>query len=131
MSVNKPVAVNRLATTEVPWVRRLLIGIALAWLALFLLLPLVSIFVEGLQKGISAYLAAFDDPNVWSAIRLTLLAAVISVPLNLVFGARSGLVVHVNRVVLVRRNYSRAICAVQFLFTLGVWLGGLSGDSSS
>jgi sulfate transport system permease protein len=90
MSVNKPVAVNRLATTEVPWVRRLLIGIALAWLALFLLLPLVSIFVEGLQKGISAYLAAFDDPNVWSAIRLTLLAAVISVPLNLVFGVSAA-----------------------------------------
>ncbi|HQQ74271.1 MAG TPA: sulfate ABC transporter permease subunit CysW [Pseudomonadales bacterium] len=90
MSVNRVITVNSLTTTEAPWIRRTLIGIALLWLALFLLLPLVSIFVEGLRKGLDTYLAAFDDPNVWSAIRLTLLAAVISVPLNLVFGVSAA-----------------------------------------
>lgn len=90
MSVNRVITVNSLTTTEAPWIRRTLIGIALLWLALFLLLPLVSIFVEGLRKGLDTYLAAFDDPNVWSAIRLTLLAAIISVPLNLVFGVSAA-----------------------------------------
>lgn len=83
-------SVNRLITTEAPWVRRLLIGVALVWLALFLFLPLVSIFFEGLRKGLDTYLAAFDDANVWAAIRLTLLAAIISVPLNLVFGVSAA-----------------------------------------
>lgn len=90
MSVNSTVNVNSLITTEAPWIRRTMIGIALLWLALFLLLPLVSIFVEGLRKGLDTYLAAFDDPNVWAAIRLTLLAAIISVPLNLVFGVSAA-----------------------------------------
>ncbi len=82
-----------IATTEAPWLRRLLIGIALFWLALFLLLPLVSIFTEALNKGWLTYLAAFEDENAWAAIRLTLLAAVISVPLNLVFGVAAAWVI--------------------------------------
>ncbi|HSC74674.1 MAG TPA: sulfate ABC transporter permease subunit CysW [Pseudomonadales bacterium] len=90
MSANKSTTVTSVITTEAPWIRRLLIGIALLWLALFLLLPLVSIFFEGLRKGLETYLAAFDDPNVWSAIRLTLFAAIISVPLNLVFGVAAA-----------------------------------------
>jgi sulfate transport system permease protein len=90
MSTNNFLSHRKIATTEVPWVRRLLISIALLWLALFLLLPLVSIFAEGLNKGVAAYFSAFDDPNLWAAIRLTLLAAIISVPLNLVFGVSAA-----------------------------------------
>ena len=90
MSANRVIASTRLTTTEAPWVRRLLIGIALVWLALFLLLPLVSIFVEGLGKGVATYLAAFEDPNAWHAIWLTLLTAIIAVPLNLVFGVSAA-----------------------------------------
>ena len=63
-----------------------LIGITLAFLGLFVVLPLVVVFVEALRKGVGAYLEAFDDPVAWSAIRLTLTAAGIAVPLNVVFG---------------------------------------------
>lgn len=74
------------ATLEPLWVRALLIGIALAFLTLFLFVPLLSVFAEAFKKGWQAYLAAITEPDALSAIRLTLLTAVIAVPLNLVFG---------------------------------------------
>ena len=73
-------------TTESAWVRRLLIGLALLFIALFLVLPLAAVFTEALRKGVDAFFAALKEPDAWSAIRLTLLVAVITVPLNLVFG---------------------------------------------
>ena len=77
-------------TTEPPWLRRVLIGVALAFLTLFLFVPLVAVFVEALKKGIDVYLAAITEADALSAIRLTLLAAAISVPLNLVFGVAAA-----------------------------------------
>ncbi len=74
------------ATLEPLWVRALLIGIALAFLTLFLFVPLLSVFAEAFKKGWQAYLAAITEPDALSAIKLTLLTAVIAVPLNLVFG---------------------------------------------
>jgi sulfate transport system permease protein len=74
------------ATLEPFWVRALLIGIALAFLTLFLFVPLLSVFAEAFKKGWQAYLAAITEPDAVSAIKLTLLTAVIAVPLNLVFG---------------------------------------------
>ena len=59
---------------------------ALLFLAFFLLLPLVVVFVEALQAGLGAYFAALADRDALAAIRLTLLVAAIAVPLNLVFG---------------------------------------------
>jgi len=79
-------AVRQSATTEAPWVRRLLIGLALAFLTLFLFVPLVAVFFEAFKKGWDVYLAAIVEPDARSAIALTLLAAAISVPMNLVFG---------------------------------------------
>lgn len=76
----------RSALDEPAWMRRLLIGIALIFLALFLLMPLASVFAEALRKGFSAYLAAIVEPDALSAIKLTVLTAAIAVPLNLVFG---------------------------------------------
>lgn len=74
-----------------PWaVRWLLIGTALLFLALFLLVPLVVIFAEAFKKGFELYLASFKDPEAWAAIRLTLLTAAIAVPLNLVFGVAAA-----------------------------------------
>ncbi|HEX5753806.1 MAG TPA: sulfate ABC transporter permease subunit CysW [Archangium sp.] len=67
-------------------VRWLLISVALAFLGFFLVVPLVAVFTYALQKGVGAYFAAILEPEAWSAIRLTLLAAAIAVPLNLVFG---------------------------------------------
>ncbi|MBW8830021.1 MAG: sulfate ABC transporter permease subunit CysW [Burkholderiales bacterium] len=74
------------ATTEPAWVKWLLIGTALGFLALFLFVPLAIVFVEAFKKGAGVYLAAITDPDALSAIKLTLIAAGISVPLNLVFG---------------------------------------------
>jgi sulfate transport system permease protein len=79
-------ATPRPATSEAPWVRRLLIGVALAFLTLFLVVPLVAVFFEAFKKGWDVYLAAIIEPDARSAIALTLLAAAISVPMNLVFG---------------------------------------------
>lgn len=68
----------------------LLILAAVAFLVLFLVLPLAAVFAEALRKGMHAYLASIDQPNAYSAIRLTLLVAVIAVPLNLVFGVAAA-----------------------------------------
>jgi sulfate transport system permease protein len=78
--------VLRAATTEAPWVRRLIIGLGLAFMTLFLFIPLVTVFYEALKKGWDVYLAAIVEPDALSAVRLTLIAAAISVPLNLAFG---------------------------------------------
>jgi len=71
-------------------VRWILIGIAMAFVGLFLLLPLAAVFVEALRKGVDVYLASFKDADALSAIKLTLLAAGISVPLNVVFGVAAA-----------------------------------------
>ena len=83
-------APRRISTTEAPWVRYLLIGIALAFVLLFLVLPLAAVFTEALRKGLDAYLEALREPDAWAAIRLTLLTAAIAVPLNLVFGVAAA-----------------------------------------
>jgi len=68
------------------WLRASLITFALLFVAVFLVVPLSLVFTEALRKGWSAYLAAFQDPDALAAIRLTLLAAGIAVPLNMLFG---------------------------------------------
>ena len=78
--------VHRRTTGEPPWVRRLLIGIALGFIGLFLVLPLIFVFTQAFSKGIGFYFHTITDPMAWSAVKLTLLAAAISVPLNCVFG---------------------------------------------
>ncbi len=75
---------------EPAWVRVVLVFVALAFLTLFLFVPLVAVFVEAFKKGWQAYLAAITDPDAVSAIKLTLIAAFISVPLNLVFGVAAS-----------------------------------------
>ena len=74
------------ATAEPRWVRHTLIGLALAFLAFFLFVPLAAVFFEAFKKGWGVYLAAIVEPDALSAVKLTLIAAVVSVPLNLVFG---------------------------------------------
>jgi sulfate transport system permease protein len=74
------------ATQEAPWVRWTLIGVALAFLSLFLFMPLIAVFVEAFKKGWQVYLAAIVEPDALSAVKLTLIAAFVAVPLNLVFG---------------------------------------------
>lgn len=74
------------ATAEAAWVRVLLIGITVMFLAVFLLAPLALIFVTAFAQGIAAYFQTFTNSDTLSAIRLTLLAAAIAVPCNVVFG---------------------------------------------
>lgn len=76
----------RPGTADPPWVRRALIATTLVFLALFLFLPVIAVFVEALKKGIGAYLAAIANPEAFAAIRLTLMTAAIAVPLNVTFG---------------------------------------------
>jgi sulfate/thiosulfate transport system permease protein len=74
------------ALTEPPVVRAALLVVAVLFLAVFLVLPLVAVFAQALEKGFAAYLAALREPDAWAATRLTLLTAAVAVPLNLVFG---------------------------------------------
>lgn len=78
------------ATSEPAWVRWGLIGLALAFLGLFLLIPLAAVFTEALRKGWGVYLAAITEADALSAMKLTLIASFISVPLNLVFGVAAA-----------------------------------------
>ncbi|WP_392398075.1 sulfate ABC transporter permease subunit CysW [Rossellomorea marisflavi] len=73
-------------TTDSKWVKWLLITIALLFLGLFLILPLITVFLQAFDKGLDVYMAAITQPEALSAIRLTLLVAVISVPVNALFG---------------------------------------------
>jgi sulfate transport system permease protein len=76
--------------SEPVWVRFVLIGITMLFLGLFLVLPLTVVFVEGLRNGWRAYLEAIRDPDTLSAIRLTLIAAGVSVFLNTIFGVAAA-----------------------------------------
>jgi sulfate/thiosulfate transport system permease protein len=82
--------VERPALEERAWLRRLLIALALGFLGLFLLLPLAVVFMTALRDGLAAYASAITDPETFSAIGLTLTAAGIAVPLNLVFGVAAA-----------------------------------------
>ena len=81
---------SKAATREPGLVKWGLITLALSFFAFFLLLPLVAVFVEAFRKGWETYLGALLDPDAISAIKLTLIAAAISVPLNLVFGVAAA-----------------------------------------
>ena len=76
----------RRAPTEPLAVRAALLAVAVVFLAVFLVLPLVAVFAQALEKGFAAYVTALREPDAGAAIRLTLLTAAIAVPLNLVFG---------------------------------------------
>ena len=78
------------ALIEVRVVRWTLIALAVGFLALFLVIPLLAVFSEALRRGVGPFLAGFDEPDTQSAIGLTLLVAAIAVPLNLVFGVAAA-----------------------------------------
>ncbi|MEO6118380.1 MAG: sulfate ABC transporter permease subunit CysW [Methylotenera sp.] len=78
------------ATSEPAWVRWLLISMVLVFLSLFLIVPLAAVFTEALRKGFDTYITALIDPDALSSIKLTLIAAAIAVPLNLVFGVAAA-----------------------------------------
>jgi sulfate/thiosulfate transport system permease protein len=81
---NSPVNLAR--SEENVWIKRGLLAVTLLFLGFFLFLPLAAVFSAALEKGLGAYFASFDDPDALAAIKLTLIAAGIAVPLNLIFG---------------------------------------------
>ena len=83
-------AAPRRVTVEPPFVRWLLIGVALVFLGLFLVVPLAAVFTEAFAKGVGYYFHSFDDPNTLAAIKLTFIAAGIAVPLNCIFGVAAA-----------------------------------------
>jgi sulfate transport system permease protein len=74
------------ATEDPPWVQRTLIGLALLFLAAFLLVPVAAVLWEALRGGLDVWVKAVTDADALSAIKLTLLVAVVAVPLNTLFG---------------------------------------------
>ena len=76
--------------TESGVVRVILISVALLFLALIVLLPLLSVFIEAFKKGTEVYIASITDPDALSALKLTLLTALVAVPLNTVFGVAAA-----------------------------------------
>ncbi|MEL4293656.1 sulfate ABC transporter permease subunit CysW [Shewanella xiamenensis] len=74
------------ATTEAPWIKWSLIGLALSFLALFLVLPLAVVLYGAFEAGINVWWQAITDPDALAAIRLTLLVLIIVVPTNAIFG---------------------------------------------
>ncbi|SDX46466.1 sulfate ABC transporter permease subunit CysW [Thiocapsa roseopersicina] len=78
------------ATRETDWVKWLILTAALTFFLLFLLMPLIAVFTEALRKGWLTYLTAITDPDALASVRLTLLVAAISVPVNLVFGVAAA-----------------------------------------
>ena len=81
---------RNLATREAPWVKWTLLTLSLSFFVLFLILPLVSVFFEALRKGWEVYLLSITEETALAAIKLTVLIAFISVPLNLVFGVAAA-----------------------------------------
>lgn len=78
------------ATSEPVWIRWSLIIMTLVFLSFFLFVPLLAVFTEALRKGFETYISALTDSDALSAIKLTLIAAAIAVPLNLVFGVSAA-----------------------------------------
>lgn len=89
IAIEAPIPRN-VATREPEWVRWTLTAVALLFLAGFLFVPLLAVFIEALRGGVEAYWDALIEPDAVSAIKLTLLVAAIAVPLNLVFGVAAA-----------------------------------------
>lgn len=108
-------------TSEKPWVKWTLIGLALGFMALFLVVPLIAVFYEALKKGWDVYTAAITEPDAVSAIKLTLLAAGISVPLNLVFGVAAAYAISKFEF----RGKSVLLTLIDLPFSVSPVIGGL------
>ncbi|MEO8421491.1 MAG: sulfate ABC transporter permease subunit CysW [Hyphomicrobium sp.] len=78
------------AASDPPLVKWVIIGISLAFFAAFLLLPLLAVFIEAFKKGWEAYFRAIVEPDTLASVRLTLLAAAVAVPANVVFGVAAA-----------------------------------------
>ncbi|MBJ9981486.1 sulfate ABC transporter permease subunit CysW [Bacillus sp. S70] len=88
--LEKKIVKSASAKKESKLVPGILITITVLFLSLFLLLPLITIFLKAFERGMDVYIAAITDQEAFSAIRLTLLVALIVVPLNTIFGVAAA-----------------------------------------
>jgi sulfate transport system permease protein len=109
------------ATTEKPLVRLLLTVTAVAFLGLFLLLPLAAVFVEAFRKGWEVFIAALHEEEALAAVKLTLLAAAIAVPLNTLFGVAAAWLVTKFRF----RGRSLLVALIDLPFAVSPVIAGL------
>lgn len=101
--------------------RTVLIVVALGFLALFVVLPIALVFVQALASGVDAYLAAIAEPDTRAAIRLTLFAALVAVPLNLVFGIAASWLISKYRF----RGKTALISLIDLPFSVSPVISGL------
>jgi len=87
---SRPGRAPRRGVDESPLVKWCLVSVAWVFALVFLLLPLANVFAQALGKGVGAYLHSLVEPDSWASIRLTLLVAAITVPLNAVFGVAAA-----------------------------------------
>jgi sulfate transport system permease protein len=90
LDASAPPKVHHSAVTESRIARWTLVTFSLIFLALILLLPLAAVFVQAFSKGVGEFFNSLQDPETFSAIRLTLLVAAISVPMNVIFGVAAA-----------------------------------------
>ncbi|QOS76607.1 sulfate ABC transporter permease subunit CysW [Paenibacillus sp. JNUCC31] len=109
------------ATTEGPWVKWLLIGLASLVLLWLLILPLVIVLMEALKQGWGVYIAALTEPDAMSALKLTLLVAGITVPLNTIFGVAAAWVITKFQF----RGKGLMITLIDLPFSISPVVGGL------
>jgi sulfate transport system permease protein len=109
------------ATTEKPLVRLLLTVTAVAFLGLFLLLPLAAVFVEAFRKGWEVFIASLHEEEALAAVKLTLLAAAIAVPLNTLFGVAAAWLVTKFRF----RGRSLLVALIDLPFAVSPVIAGL------
>ncbi|MBB4002158.1 sulfate ABC transporter permease subunit CysW [Aurantimonas endophytica] len=111
----------RSPVTEARWVRNLLIASVVVLLAIFVLMPLIAVFVQALSLGLGAALATFNDPDAIAAIGLTLLVAAIAVPLNVLFGIAAAWAIAKHRF----RGRSLLISLIDLPFSVSPVVAGL------
>ena len=110
-----------LPLSESRWVRFALLAAALAFVALFLILPLIVVFAEALRLGVRAYAEAILQPEALAAIRLTLLTALIVVPMNTIFGIAAAWLVTKYRL----RGKNLLLTLIDLPFSVSPVIGGL------
>ena len=132
---------SKAATREAPLVKWTILVITLSFFVIFLLMPLLAVFVEAFRKGWQTYLTALVDPDALSAIKLTLIAAAISVPLNLVFGVAAAWAIakfefrgkqFLITLIDLPFSVSPVVAGLVFVLIFGAqgWFGTLLADSS-
>ena len=132
---------SKAATREAPLVKWTILVITLSFFVIFLLMPLLAVFVEAFRKGWQTYLTALVDPDALSAIKLTLIAAAISVPLNLVFGVAAAWAIakcefrgmqFLIALLALPFSVSPVVAGLVFVLIFGAqgWFGTLLADSS-